>query len=115
MLNQEENMDDLFRRAVGNFPLKEEKGNWDALAAALDEDKPLPPITKKKINYKLLLLLLAFFLSGSVLTYFILKPTGANDKTKISSTPVIKPIQDVQNIAQDNNAATKTVNANNIA
>lgn len=113
MLNQEENMDDLFRRAVGNFPLKEEKGNWDALAAALDEDKPLPPVAKKKFNYKLLLLLLAFFLSGSALTYFILRPSmGAVDKT-ISSTPVIKPIQDTHKIVPDNNDDISTVNANN--
>ncbi len=106
-------MDDIFRRAVGNFPLKEEKGNWDALAAALDEDKPLPHVAKKKFNYKLLLLLLAFFLSGSALTYFILRPSmGAVDKT-ISSTPVIKPIQDAQNIVPDNNDDISTVNANN--
>ncbi len=113
MLNQEENMDDLFRRAVGNFPLKEEKGNWDALASALDEDKPLPPVAKKKINYKLLLLLLAFFLSGSALTYFILRPsTGTVDKT-ISSTPVIKPILDAPKIVPDNNAGVSTVMENN--
>jgi Outer membrane protein beta-barrel domain len=58
------NMDDLFQRAAENYPLKNEKGNWESVAKRIaTKDGPKEgAVSSRSKNNKKLLLLLVFLL-----------------------------------------------------
>ncbi len=72
MPDLEQNMDDLFRKAAENYPLKTGDSNWDKIVPAL-LNNPLTPgaTTAKKTTKKragLLLLLLSLLVAGVIMT-----------------------------------------------
>lgn len=60
MQSQNDDMDDLFRKAAENYPLKTNNADWDKVLERLNApDAPLPePVAKKNDGYKRLLWLL---------------------------------------------------------
>jgi hypothetical protein len=79
----ENNMDDLFRRAAEQYPLRTDSADWSKVAQALDEDDDIGaayfPETKTGYRKWLLLLLLPLAAIG----YFTLRPhTSSNAMNK---------------------------------
>ena len=71
MQDIEQNMDDLFRKAADNYPLKVNESHWDDIAPVLF-NKPLNPAPVKQTNWKkytgLLLLFLSLLLADGIIT-----------------------------------------------
>ncbi len=72
MQHLDNDMDDLFKRAGENYPLRKGKGNWEYISKRLvnnsEKTNVLPP-EKKKSKKVIFLMLLVFFLSGGWLIY----------------------------------------------
>jgi hypothetical protein len=77
----ENNMDDLFRRAAEQYPLRTDSADWNKIARALDEDDDDPAagyLPDSKPGFRklwLLLLLIPVFVVG----YYSLRPTKAGN------------------------------------
>ena len=76
MQYQNDDMDELFRRAADGYPLKMQEGNWDAVAAKISA--PIATAARvseqnnKRNNYKILTLLLLLLIGkGSSLFEFL--------------------------------------------
>ena len=66
MQHLDNDMDDLFQRAAENYPLKNEKGDWESIAKRIAvKDNPKEPVAtvKSKKNKKLIVLFLILFIS----------------------------------------------------
>ena len=74
MQDIEQNMDELFRKAAENYPLKTGESNWDDIAPALLSSSVIPAESTKKRSIKkkagLLLLLLSLSLAGWIVFNF---------------------------------------------
>jgi hypothetical protein len=75
MQDLENDMDDLFQRAAENYPLKNEKGNWDSVAKKItvkdDADQVLVIATPKKSNKIALLFTVIFMLLAGSFMYYM--------------------------------------------
>jgi hypothetical protein len=93
MQDIDDNMDELFRKAAGAFPLKSDATGWDKIKPMLLEMPALPSGPDKKNGIKkysiLIILLLAFFLFGTILSRYIFKNnTGFADNEKNLAIPL---------------------------
>ncbi len=75
MLNDTENMDELFRKAAGDYPLRLEPGDWDKIVAA----QHINPINTS-LSLKKYWLIFALLFLGTTLVYFIY---DNNEKAKV--------------------------------
>ncbi|MFZ1800413.1 MAG: hypothetical protein WAU24_11170, partial [Chitinophagaceae bacterium] len=116
MLNQDENIDDLFRKAVKEFPLKENIGNWDDVQSSLDNDLPKNIPAKKKMDLKIILLLLVLFFAGSIFTYLIMKAPASNTKTEVVANNTLLPAQTqaAQQVDKKEDSQKENVQSNSI-
>ncbi len=116
MQHIEDDMDELFQRAAENYPLKNEKGNWESVAkrlAADDDSKDVVVPLKTKKNKKGIAIILFLFilLAGSLMFYIITQqPTRNNlaDKSTIknNNTTLNKKPGDNNVITSQNEKAT---------
>jgi len=82
MSDIDNHMDDLFRRAADNYPLKTTPGNWDDLVPVVGAGTPAAAEPKSK--RKMLLLLLAFLITGGTIGLLLFNNTQS-DKTNITT------------------------------
>ena len=89
MQNQDNHMDELFRKAAEHYPLKTGDSNWDDIAPALTGNPFATPVAGKQTpankNFKRLLPLLFLLIAGGATTMFFLnnkkeKPTYSSGK-----------------------------------
>ncbi|MEO8855185.1 MAG: hypothetical protein ABI359_15490 [Ginsengibacter sp.] len=89
MQNVENDMDDLFRRAAENYPLKKSKGDWESVLKKIsvsdEQDLTLKKQTKNDSKKILIIFLLAVILILSALLIFNANPK-VNPSGKIAST-----------------------------
>jgi hypothetical protein len=89
MQNLENNMDDLFRKAAANYPLKEGESHWEKIAANL-EANATPAKGKDRKKYVLLMMLL---LSGLLLCDIqFIHNTDKNKLTQAKHLPEVNSI-----------------------
>ena len=93
MQDIDNNMDELFRKAGESYPLKTDADGWDKIAPMLLETPAVSHIPNKKNNLKkytiLIILLLAFFLFGTLTSRYIWKKdTGIASKFINTKLPV---------------------------
>ena len=69
MQDIEQNMDELFRKAAADYPLKINESSWDDIAAALPANKQAAPAKKNNLRKYItgLFLLLALLLIGGII------------------------------------------------
>jgi len=75
----ENNMDDLFRKAAGDYPLKTDNDDWDAVAGRLADETGIPS-TEKTVggnNYRRMLWLLALLPLMFICNKYISDNSGA--------------------------------------
>jgi hypothetical protein len=89
MPDLDNHMDDLFRRAADNYPLKTTPGNWDDLVPVVGAGIPVAAESKSKAaesksKRKMLLLLLAFLITGGTVGLLMFNNAQA-DKTNITT------------------------------
>src|SRR5215217_6482334 len=91
-----DDMDELFRRAADDYPLKTDNANWDVVAKKLLVEQPVSNKSSKN-NYKYLLLLLLLIPLGLLYNYVSNKSGGSdnsssakniNKDTRSASLPV---------------------------
>ena len=76
MQNQDNHMDELFRKAAENYPLKTGEDNWDDIAAAIAGNSSLVPVvanktSARKIAKRVLPFLLFLLIGGAPAIYFM--------------------------------------------
>ena len=112
MPNTDNHMDDLFRRAAENYPLKTGEGNWDDVAAALS-DKPVLEATagnvsSGRIYFKRLIPILLILMTGGAFTLYMVNredSVNIDDATKVVQAIIQEPVGDLQ---KDNNLSEVT-------
>lgn len=92
MQQLDDNMDDLFRRAAENFPLREAK-DWESVQSRLlDDQKTIVPLKQdslKRIKFSAIFLLLLIFIStGIIYNYIDFKHTKEGNLSHV--TPPLK-------------------------
>ena len=90
----ENDMDDLFRRAAQNYPLKTEAKGWDDIAGVLAPQANSEVIVNKKSKRKnKWLILLAFLMVSTAVTFVIY----TNNLQRLSSNATVKNIPVIKN------------------
>lgn len=87
MQDIKQNMDELFRKAADNYPLKVNRNKWEDIAPALSGKAENKSITKKASSRKyigLLLLFLFLFISDGIIIHTL----GDNKDISFSHSPV---------------------------
>src|SRR5579871_4290972 len=84
----ENNIDDLFRRAAEQYPLRTDSADWNTIARALDEDDDDPaagylPDSKHRFRKLWLLLLL---IPIAAIGYYVLRPVAGSTAGKNNNT-----------------------------
>ncbi|MBK8610770.1 MAG: PorT family protein [Chitinophagaceae bacterium] len=110
MPNVDDHMDELFKKAAENYPLKTRPGNFDDLLPFVGSEPgtAAAPVTKTNGKRKFALLLLAFLITGgSIGTYLVVdnnnsKPTGEKTVTtkSVNSNPESKIHSATTNITE---------------
>lgn len=105
MPNVDDHMDDLFRKAAEQYPLKTTGADWDAVQGALTGNAKLAASNKPgRIKYLVLLLLI---LAGSAGIYYFTQ----NSKDSVADELIEKNIAKNETMAQPKDNSTKGIAA----
>ena len=107
MQNQDNHMDDLFRRAAEGYPLKTSESNWDDIAPLLTGNSFTTAVagkTSANKYVKRLLPLLLLLIAGGASTLFFL-----NNKKEKSNYDSGKITQEEKLVSEENTAAVSTI------
>lgn len=118
MQNIENDMDDLFRRAAENYPLKKNKGDWESVFKKiyLPDEQELPGKKERKKDSKklLIIVLLAIILILTSLLIFNLNPKS-NSSGKIAEASMRRNDNENKNVQTENPVKNKTLSQNPVA
>lgn len=119
MQNQDNHMDELFRKAAENYPLKTGEDNWDDIAAAFARNNSLADVavnrtTAGNIAKRILPVLLFLIISGGSVIYFM----GSKSKNTLHVNPSskqenVKAYGEEENISTTANKTARTISSNN--
>ena len=111
-------MDDLFRRAAENYPLKKNNGDWESIfkKISLSDEQELPGKKERKKDSKklLIIVLLAIILILASLLIFNFNPKS-NSSGKIAVAPVPRKDFENKNVQKENPVKNKIASQNPVA